>query len=90
MTIARRFLVSGRVQGVGFRMFVSDRAAFEGLHGYVQNLADGRVEAVVEGDEDAVERIERAVRRGPPGARVDTVLVEPMTPAGRPTGFSIR
>jgi acylphosphatase len=90
MVIARRFLISGRVQGVGFRWFVSDRAGVEGVHGYVQNLPDGRVEAVVEGDEEAVERIERAIRRGPVGARVDDVIVEPMTPSGRPIGFSIR
>ena len=90
MVIARRFIVSGRVQGVGFRWFLHDRAGAEGVHGYVQNLADGRVEAVVEGDAEAVERIERAIRRGPIGARVDDVIVEPMTPSGRPTGFSIR
>jgi acylphosphatase len=90
MVIARRFVVSGHVQGVGFRWFVKDRASLEGVHGYVQNLPNGRVEAIVEGDEEAVERIERAIRRGPAGARVDDVLVEPMTPSGRPVGFSIR
>lgn len=88
--IARRFLVSGRVQGVGFRYFVQDRAAVEGVHGYVRNLADGRVEAVVEGDEESVDRMERAIRRGPPGAHVESVTVEPVAPGGRPTGFSIR
>ena len=90
MVIARRFVISGRVQGVGFRYFVSDRAGFEGIHGYVRNLDDGRVEAVVEGDEEAVVRMERAIRRGPPAARVDDVQVEPMVPQGRPTGFFIR
>lgn len=90
MIVARRFVIAGRVQGVGFRFFVNDRAGIEGVHGYVQNLADGRVEAVVEGDEASVERIERALRRGPAGARVDSVTVEPVAPVGRPTGFSIR
>lgn len=90
MVIARRFLVSGRVQGVGFRYFVSDRAALEGVHGYVRNLADGRVEAVVEGDEEAVTRVERAIRRGPAAADVESVTVEDVSPTGRPTGFSIR
>ena len=90
MIIARRFLVSGRVQGVGFRYFVQDHAAVEGVHGYVQNLPDGRVEAFVEGDEEAVLRVERAVRRGPPGAHVDDVRREPAAPTGRATGFSIR
>lgn len=90
MAIARRFLVSGRVQGVGFRYFVQDRAAAEGVHGHVQNLPDGRVEVVIEGDDESVERMERAIRRGPIGARVDDVQVEPLAPRGRATGFSIR
>jgi acylphosphatase len=90
MVIARRFLIAGQVQGVGFRFFVSDRARAEGVHGYVRNQEDGHVEAVIEGDEEAVERMERALRRGPAGARVESVIVEPMTPSGRPIGFSIR
>ena len=90
MVIARRYLIAGRVQGVGFRFFVSDRARVEGVHGYVRNQEDGRVEAVIEGDEEAVERMERALRRGPAGAEIESVIVEPMTPAGRPIGFSIR
>lgn len=90
MIVARRFLVSGRVQGVGFRFFVQDRAALEGVGGYVRNLEDGRVEAVVEGDAEAVERIERALWRGPAGARVESVVAETVAPGGRPLGFSIR
>jgi acylphosphatase len=90
MIVAKRLLIEGRVQGVGFRFFAEERAAVEGVHGYVHNLPDGRVEAFVEGDEEAVERVERALRRGPPGARVERVAVEPATPTGRATGFSIR
>ena len=90
MIVARRFFVSGRVQGVGFRYFVQDHAAVEGVHGYVRNLADGRVEAFVEGDEESVLRVERALRRGPPGADVDNVESEAAVPSGRATGFSIR
>jgi acylphosphatase len=90
MVIAKRFLLSGRVQGVGFRYFVQDHAAVEGVHGYVQNLADGRVEALIEGDEESVERVERALRRGPAGARIDNVVVEDTVPSGRAIGFSIR
>ena len=90
MIIARRFVVSGRVQGVGFRMFVQDQAAVEGVHGWVHNLPDGRVEVQVEGDDDAVGRVERAIRRGPPAAQVDDVVGEPIVPTGRATGFSIR
>jgi acylphosphatase len=90
MQVARRFLISGRVQGVGFRYFIEARARAEGAHGWVRNLADGRVEVLVEGDEETVDRIEAAARRGPGGAHVDDVEVEVTAPSGRATGFSIR
>jgi acylphosphatase len=90
VVVARRFLIAGRVQGVGFRFFVQDHASLEGVHGYVRNLDDGRVEAVVEGDDEAVTRLERALWRGPSGARVDSIDVETLAPASRPTGFHIR
>ncbi|MBM3821106.1 MAG: acylphosphatase [Acidimicrobiia bacterium] len=89
MVSARRFLVSGRVQGVGFRWFTRDAAVREGVTGWVHNLPDGRVEAFVEGDADAVDRVERALRRGPGGARVDRVdVVDDVT--GGYKSFSIR
>jgi acylphosphatase len=90
MIVAKRLLISGRVQGVGFRFFAEERASVEGLHGYVRNLPDGRVEVFIEGDDESVVRVERALRRGPPGARVDHVEVEPAAPTGRATGFSVR
>jgi len=90
MLVARRVLVNGRVQGVGFRFFVEARAAAEGIHGWVRNLADGRVEALLEGDEESVDRVESALRRGPSGALVEDVAVDIVTPSGRATGFSIR
>jgi acylphosphatase len=90
MIVAKRFVISGRVQGVGFRMFLQDHAAVEGVHGYVRNLPDGRVEAMIEGDEESVVRVERALRRGPSGAHVERVSVEDAVPTGRATGFSIR
>lgn len=90
MVVARRFLISGRVQGVGFRFFAQDHASLEGVHGFVRNLDDGRVEAVAEGEEEAVTRLERALWRGPAGARVDAIDVETIAPARRPTGFHIR
>lgn len=89
MLIARRFHISGRVQGVGFRWFVRDVARREGVSGWVRNLADGRVEALVEGDVDAVTRVERALRRGPPGAHVDDVAVDSDLPSGMHGGFEI-
>jgi acylphosphatase len=90
MIIARRFIISGRVQAVGFRFFAQEHAAVEGVHGFVRNLPDGRVEALVEGDNESVVRMERALRRGPAGARVEQVIVEEVAPSGRATGFSIR
>lgn len=90
MTIARRYVVAGRVQGVGFRWFMHDAAAREGVHGWVRNLADGGVEVMVEGDAESVDRLEAAIRRGPASARVERVDVEEHAPAGRITGFEIR
>jgi acylphosphatase len=90
MIVARRFLISGRVQGVGFRFFVEARATTEGVHGWVRNLPDGRVEVVLEGDEASVDRVAAAFWRGPSGAVVDDVAAEAAVPSGRATGFSIR
>ena len=73
MLVGRRFIVKGRVQRVGFRVFVEDAAQREGIQGYVRNRHDGSVEVLAEGDADALERFEMAVRRGPAGARVDDV-----------------
>ena len=90
MIVARRFLIGGRVQGVGFRMFAHAAASVEGVHGFVRNLPDGRVEAMVEGDQAAVDRVEMTLRRGPGGARIESFAVEAATPSHRATGFSIR
>jgi acylphosphatase len=88
MLLARRYIISGRVQGVGFRYFTEAAALREGLHGWVRNLPDGRVEAFADGDADALERFERHVRHGPPSARVEHVEVDETTPSGRATGFT--
>jgi acylphosphatase len=88
MIVARRFLIGGRVQGVGFRMFAAARAAAEGVHGCVHNLPDGRVEAIVEGDEESVDRMELALSRGPSHAEVESFIVESIEPTRRFTGFS--
>lgn len=82
MLIGRRFVVFGRVQGVGYRFFARDAAAREGIRGWVRNQDDGTVEVHGEGDAEAMLRFERALRQGPRGARVDDVLVEPAPPSG--------
>lgn len=90
MRVARRFLVSGRVQGVGFRYFAQDAARREGLHGYVANQDDGTVEVKAEGEAEALERFERALRRGPSRSRVEHVLIDEVAPGQGNTGFLIR
>ena len=89
MLVGRRFVVAGRVQGVGFRYYTRDAARREGLAGSVRNLDDGGVEILVEGEAEALERFERAVRQGPPGARVDDVLVDLAPATGRLLDFRI-
>jgi acylphosphatase len=90
LRIARRYFIGGRVQGVGFRYFVQASAAREGVHGWVRNLPDGRVEALAEGEAEAIERFERDVRHGPPSARVGHVEVEDLVPLQRETGFVVK
>ena len=82
MLVARRFLVSGRVQGVGFRFFTQEAAAVEGLSGWVRNLPGGAVEVLAEGDAEAVDRFALKLARGPALARVDKVETAEETPRG--------
>ena len=89
MRTARRYIISGRVQGVGFRYFAHETAARDSVQGWVRNLPDGRVEAVAEGDAEAMERFETALRHGPPGARVEDLEIEHTVPGGRDTGFTV-
>jgi acylphosphatase len=70
-----RALVSGYVQGVGYRWYARQHAFVLGLSGYARNLGDGRVEVVVEGPRDALERYLDALRRGPEGGDVANVEV---------------
>jgi len=86
MSAARRFVVSGRVQGVGFRAFVVEAARGLGLAGWVRNLADGRVEALAEGEPAALDRLAEALARGPLLARVDRVEGSEVSVEGR-SGF---
>lgn len=74
--IARRVRVHGRVQGVGFRDAMVDAAQLTGVRGWVRNRRDGSVEAWVQGDDAAVERVLDWARRGPGLARVDRLDVD--------------
>jgi acylphosphatase len=82
-------LISGQVQGVFFRHETRRRAGEKGLSGWVRNLPDGRVEAVFEGSEEAVEDMVRWCHRGPGGAEVGGVEVRREDPEGM-HGFDVR
>ena len=71
--MARRWLVRGRVQGVGFRYFAQRAAAELGLAGYVRNLADGRVEVYAAGPEEKLSQLAARLHRGPQWAEVQGV-----------------
>ena len=85
----RRVVVQGHVQGVFFRETTKRRALADGVAGWVRNTPDGAVEAVFEGERDAVERLVAYVREGPRSARVDWVDVEAEEPEGL-SGFDVR
>lgn len=74
MTAAARFRVSGVVQGVFFRASTREQALRLGLCGYAKNLADGAVEVLAVGEDDAVDALEQWLHVGPPKARVDAVV----------------
>ncbi|MGH7520353.1 MAG: acylphosphatase [Gemmatimonadales bacterium] len=87
----RRWIIRGRVQGVGFRWFVMSHAERLKLGGYVRNLPDGAVEVVSQGPDAALETLEQHLRRGPSAARVDQLarLQVPLEP-DVPRSFEIR
>ncbi|MTI89683.1 MAG: acylphosphatase [Balneolaceae bacterium] len=74
--MTKHVYISGRVQGVGFRYFTKKNARSIGIKGWVKNLPDGRVEAVFQGEEGAVERMLNKVRQGPKSSYVEFIDVE--------------
>jgi len=84
-----RFLVSGDVQGVGFRVFALDRARGLGLSGWVRNRWDGKVEGEAEGAEVALAEFGRELRRGPGSAQVDAVQIHEIPALGGPLVFRV-
>jgi acylphosphatase len=87
--IRRRVIVRGLVQGVFFRDSMRRLAQRHGVSGWVANRADGAVEAVFEGEADAVERLVAVSRTGPRGAQVESVEVTEEEPEGL-SGFAVR
>lgn len=86
---AELFRVTGRVQGVGFRMFVQSTARRLQLRGWVRNLPDGSVECAAAGSADELRQLESELRRGPPLSRVEAVHSSPCPERPGP-GFEIR
>lgn len=89
MKVARKFYVSGMVQGVGFRFFVQRAAARHQVLGYVQNLTDGRVEAFAEGSEKAVEAFKHDLTTGPTYSKVEEIEEIVLEPTGLYSSFRI-
>lgn len=83
-----RLLIRGRVQGVGFRYFVRREATRLALDGWVRNLANGNVEAVISGDPGKVAEMIRLAEKGPAGAEVSEVTATPAEAPPQP-GFDI-
>jgi len=81
--------VSGRVQGVFFRSSVADLAESLRVGGWVKNLRDGRVETVIEGEKDEIDKVVKFCQKGPPGAYVTDLKVEWEEPRGEFLTFQI-
>jgi acylphosphatase len=88
MAATKHLIITGRVQGVGFRFYMERKARELGLSGWVRNRRDGAVEAVVQGSSDAVEAIIAWARRGPPSAVVAELRVADAS--GDYAGFETR
>ncbi len=90
MSVCAEILVSGRVQGVCFRVFTEEAAGRLGLTGFCRNLPDGKVEACAEGDRTVIEAFIEQLRIGPPRSRVEDLSVVWKSAQGRFSGFDIR
>ena len=88
--VARKFLISGRVQGVGYRFYAKRLAEELGVSGWVKNLADGRVEARATGDPEVIDELLAGLRQGPVGARVDQIEVSELQVESAGAGFDIK
>jgi acylphosphatase len=89
MNVARKIVISGEVQGVGFRYFAQRSAARHQVRGYVRNLEDGRVEALVEGPANAVEEFKLDLAAGPSYSKVEHLEETVLDPTGRYPTFRI-
>ncbi|HEV8159046.1 MAG TPA: acylphosphatase [Pyrinomonadaceae bacterium] len=89
MIVARKFIISGLVQGVGYRFFTQRAAARHQVRGYVKNLADGRVEALAQGSEKSVENFKHDLTAGPSFSNVEHIEEIVIEPSGWYSSFRI-
>jgi acylphosphatase len=89
MVVARKFLISGEVQGVGFRYFAQRSSAKHQVRGYIKNLEDGSVEVLAEGSPKAVEEFRFDLAAGPVHSRVENIEELVVEPSGRYSTFRI-
>jgi acylphosphatase len=87
---AKRYLVRGRVQGVGFRWFVEREAHMLGIAGWVRNNHDGTVEVLAQGTRDQLSGLHSRLREGPRASRVDAVEVSEASPTAGINSFRIQ
>jgi acylphosphatase len=87
--VSRGFMITGRVQGVGFRWFARREAQRLGLGGSVRNRSDGSVEVQLVGPADSVEEMRAWLERGPPAARVDAVVESEVDPGTARSSFEV-
>lgn len=90
MKVRCHIFVSGRVQGVGFRVTTEQMASFFGVNGWVRNTEDGRVEIMVEGEKEKVEELIKWLKKGPPLAKVENLEIEWQDYKGEFNDFKIR
>lgn len=86
---ARKFTVTGYVQGVGYRWYTMREARALGLAGWVRNLNDGSVEVWAEGPEHLLDKLEESLKMGPPGSVVRELKSIPTAASGRHVGFNV-
>jgi acylphosphatase len=87
----KHYLISGRVQGVGFRRFTERLAQELGLNGWVRNLDDGRVEALARGPGEAIKKFEAQIKIGPAHGHVESVVISSLKSLNEPlNGFTMR
>jgi len=89
MFVARKFIIRGTVQGVGFRFFTQRAAARHQVLGYVRNLKDGRVEALAEGNEKSVEDFKHDLTAGPTYSKVEEIEEIVLEPSKLYSAFRI-